>query len=135
MSTEIETPCVVIEIPVHVNDKVWFIADDELYGGMVFSGCVTEVTITDVRVRVESMDDMWTIPLAWFNENKAFTSELELAESSSQYWMDEAVKEKRENRKLRERITQLISQKTDVERKVGDLEFELNLLKTKFGQQ
>jgi hypothetical protein len=130
MSAEIEKPVFVIETPAQVNDEVWFIADDELYGGMSFSGFVTEVTLTSVKVWVEApMEDTWTLPLSWFNEDKAFTSELKFVESVTRSWMEEALKEKRKNRELEERLQTAITAKNEAERQVANLEFELSVLR------
>jgi hypothetical protein len=106
-----------VEVPVKVGDHVWFISDDELTGGMVFEGDVTSISLITVNVDVEGpMGGEWHIPLAWFAEDKAFTSELALSDSCGRTWRDAALTEKREHEALKKSYRELSSENSRLER-------------------
>lgn len=127
---EIENPVVMLDVPVQVGDKVWFIADDELYGGMVFDGEVTEVTLTSMRVFTSAPNsDTWTLPLSWFKEGNAFTDELTLMQSLLDSWIEQTIKANKEKNELSERLRTVANERNAAQRRIADLEFELSKLR------
>lgn len=100
-----------VEVPVKVGDHVWFVSDDELTGGMVFEGDVTSISLVTVNVDVEGpMGGEWHIPLAWFSDDKAFTSELELSDSHARNWRNIAFTEKRDHDALKKAHSATVSE-------------------------
>jgi hypothetical protein len=114
-----------VEVPVKVGDHIWFISDDELTGGMAFEGDVTSITLTSVKIDVEGpLGGEWNIPLDWFSDDKAFTSELDFVSSCGRTWMTTALTEKRDHDNLKKVHSATVSENFRLKRLLTDAGIE-----------